>query len=57
LHLPASWLEALSPPPRAVLWLPAATNIFFFLEASADLTSTRRAGNACKQEIALIKAN
>jgi hypothetical protein len=58
LRLPASWLEAFCPPPRAVLRLPAATAVFFFfLDASADLSSLRRAGDTCKQEIALRRAN
>jgi hypothetical protein len=41
-----------------VLRLPAATAVFFFfIAARADLTSLRRAGETCKEEIALIKAN
>jgi hypothetical protein len=58
LGFPASWLEALSPTPRAALRLPAGTAFFFFFFAtSADLTSLRRAGETCKEEIALIKSN
>jgi hypothetical protein len=39
-----------------VLRLPEATAVFFFLAASADLTSLRRVGDTCNAEIDLIKA-
>jgi hypothetical protein len=59
LRLPAaSWLEALGPPPCAVLWLPADTAVFlFFLDARTDPNSLRRAGETCREKIAIIKAN
>jgi hypothetical protein len=37
--------------------LQADTAVFFFLDARADLSSLRRAGDTCNEEIALIKAN
>ena len=46
-----------SPPPGAVLRLPAGTADFFFLRYSAILNSLRMAGESCKVEIALKKAS
>jgi hypothetical protein len=40
-----------------VLRLPAATAVFFFLDAIDDLSSLRRVGDTCSEEIALIQAN
>jgi len=40
-----------------VLRLPAGTTGFFFLRDMANLNSLRRAGDSCKVEITLIKAN
>jgi hypothetical protein len=41
-----------------VLRLAADTAVFlFFLDSRADLSSLRRAGETCREEIALIKVN
>jgi hypothetical protein len=57
LRLPASWVEALGPPPCAVLRLPTDTAVFFCLDARADLRSLRSAGETYNKTIVFIKAN
>jgi hypothetical protein len=58
LHLPASCLKDLGPPPCAVLRTPADTAAFLFiLDARAKLSAIRRADENCREEIAFIKSN
>jgi hypothetical protein len=40
-----------------VLRLPTDTAVFFFLDERANLNSLRRAGETCRDEIALLKDN
>jgi hypothetical protein len=37
--------------------MPTGTTVFFFLRDRANLSSLRRAGETCRLEIALTKAN
>jgi len=57
LRLPASSWEAVAPLPDLVMRLPAGTAGFCFFRDIVSLSSLRRAGESCKEEITLIKAN